>query len=199
MKERFDTQTLNEKLQLKEKFTNSKLTGWKKSPDDWIMELEIIASQLDQIGHKKDFIIHILGNLPEEYKSKIETLEKDLDHQYGSLTVEIMTNELSMKYKKTYKKNDYDPDENEKEKKKENKGTTLARTSYPRFKARCYTCKNFGQKSTDCPNKNNDSENDTTKIGKTFNRRCTHCGRWDHKQADCRYYKKEKITAKVQT
>ena len=32
-------------------------------------ELEIIRSQLDQMGHKitnEDFIMHILGNLPEE-------------------------------------------------------------------------------------------------------------------------------------
>ena len=51
LKEIFDLQTSNEKLQLKEKFTNSKLTDWKKSPDDWITELEIIISQSDQMGH----------------------------------------------------------------------------------------------------------------------------------------------------
>ena len=44
LKERFDPRTSNEKLQLKEKFTNSKLKDWKKSPDDWITELEIIVS-----------------------------------------------------------------------------------------------------------------------------------------------------------
>ena len=84
-KERFDPQTSHKKLQLKEKFTNSKSIDWRKSLDDWIMELEIIASQLDQMCHKitnKDFMIHVLGNLPEEYKSKLETLTKDLDHQY---------------------------------------------------------------------------------------------------------------------
>ena len=52
LKERFDLWTSNEKLQLKEKFTNSKLKDWKKSPDDWITELDIIVSQLDQMGHK---------------------------------------------------------------------------------------------------------------------------------------------------
>ena len=85
------------------------------------MELEIIASQLDQMGHKttnKDFIMHVLGNLPEEYESKVETLEKDLDYQYDPLTVERMTNKLNMKYKKICKKNDYDPNEDEKEKRK---------------------------------------------------------------------------------
>ena len=36
LNERFDLQTSNKKLQLKEKFINSKLTDWRKSPDDWI-------------------------------------------------------------------------------------------------------------------------------------------------------------------
>ena len=55
------------------------------------------------MGHKitdKDFMIHVLGSLPEEYKSKVESLEKDIDHQYIPLTVERMTNELNMKYNK---------------------------------------------------------------------------------------------------
>ena len=179
-------------MQFKEKFTNSKLTDWKKSPDDWIMELEIITSSFDQMGHKikdEDFMIHVLGNLSEEYESKIESLEKDFDHQYDPLTVERMTNELNVKYKKNCKKNVYDPDEDEK--KKESKGTALGTTSYQRFKGRCYTCGNFGHKSTDCPNKKNDSENGTNKKRKRFNGRCTHCGRWGHKRPDRWYCKKE--------
>ena len=71
-----------------------------------------------------------------------------------------------MKYKKICKKNGYDPDKDKKEKRKEYKGTALATTSYSRFKGRCYTCKNFGQKSSDCPNKKNDSEHDKNKKGK---------------------------------
>ena len=62
LKERFDLQTSNEKLQLKKKFTNSKLIDWKKSPNDWITELEIIVSQLDQMGYKitdKDFMMYV--------------------------------------------------------------------------------------------------------------------------------------------
>ena len=53
--------------------------------------------------HKRtdeDFMIHVIGNLLEEYESKITSLEKDLDHQYDSLSVERMTNELNIKYKK---------------------------------------------------------------------------------------------------
>ena len=163
MKERFDPQTSNEKLQLKEKFTNSKLTDWKKSPDDWITKLEIIISQLDQMGYKitdEDFMIHVLGNLPEEYESKVESLEKDLDHTNDPLTIERITNKLNIKYKKICKKNDYDPDEDEKVRKRESKGTALITAGYQRFKGRCYTCSNFGHKRANCPNKKNDSESD---------------------------------------
>ena len=34
----------------------------------------------------KDFMIHILANLPEEYKSKVESLENDLDNEDSPLT-----------------------------------------------------------------------------------------------------------------
>ena len=108
-------------------------------------------------------MMHILGNLPEEYESKVETLEKDLDHQYDPLTIKRMTNKLNMKYKKRCKKNDYAPQMRMKKKKEKNKGTALATMSYPSFKGRCYTCRNFEHKSSDCPNKKNDSENNTNK------------------------------------
>ena len=62
-------------------------------------------------------MIHVLGNLPEEYRSKVETLEKDLDHTNDPLTIKRMTNEWNIKYKKICKKNEYDPDEVEKERK----------------------------------------------------------------------------------
>ena len=64
-------------------------------------------------------MMHVLGNLPKEYESKVETLEKDLDYENVPLAIERMTNKLNMKYKKICKKNDYDPDEGEKERKKE--------------------------------------------------------------------------------
>ena len=143
------------------------------------MELEIIVSQSDQMGHKitnKDFMMHVIGNLPEEYESKVETIERDLDHQYDPMAIERMTNKLNMKYKKICKKNDYDPDKDKKETKKANKGTAITTTGYPRFKGSCYTCSNFGHKSANCPNKKNDSENDTNKKERN-NGRCMHCGR----------------------
>ena len=79
LKDKFDPQTSNEKLQLKEKFTNSKLTDWKKSPDDCITQLEIITYQLDQMGHKimdEDFMIRILGKYQKSTKARQNHLKK---------------------------------------------------------------------------------------------------------------------------
>ena len=38
-------------------------------------------------------MIHILNNLPMEYKSKVKSLEKDLDNMYDPLTLDIMMTE----------------------------------------------------------------------------------------------------------
>ena len=68
-------------------------------------------------------MIHILANLPEEYKSKIESLKNDLDNEDDPLTLDFMSVELDAKYEKICKKNNYDP-ENEDEKREE-KETTI--------------------------------------------------------------------------
>ena len=41
----------------------------KRDPDDWIHELDIVRTQLEEMGHAisdEVFIIHILNNLPTE-------------------------------------------------------------------------------------------------------------------------------------
>ena len=100
LKRRFDPKTSSNKLKLKKEFTNSSLTDWKKDPADWITELEKIRSQLSSMGHEisdEDFIIHVLANLPEEYESKVESLESDLDNEDDPLTIDRMTVELDAK------------------------------------------------------------------------------------------------------
>ena len=103
------------------------------------------------MGHvisDEDFMIHILANLPEEYKSKVESLENDLDNKDDPLTLDRMIIELDAKYEKICKKNDYDP-ENDKEKKKKkknenNNGMALAAAGNGKFKGRCFVCGNWG-------------------------------------------------------
>ena len=83
------------------------------------MELEKRRTQLDGMGHvisDKDFIIHILANLPEEYNSKVKSLENDLDNEDDPLTLDLMSAELDVKYKMVCKKNNYDPKNEDKKK-----------------------------------------------------------------------------------
>ena len=42
-------------------------------------------------------MMHVIGNLSEEYENMVETLKKDLDHQYDPMTIERMTKKLNMK------------------------------------------------------------------------------------------------------
>ena len=74
LKKKFNPQTSANKLKFKRQFTKSSLTDWKQDPDNWITELDILQTQLEEIEHTisdKDFMIHILNNLPTEYKSKV--------------------------------------------------------------------------------------------------------------------------------
>ena len=216
LKRRFDPKTSSSKLKLKKQFTNSSLTDWKKDPADWIMELEKIRTQLSGMKHvisDEDFMIHILANLPDEYESKVESLENDLDNEDDPLTLDRMSIELDAKYEKICKKNDYDP-ENEKDKKKkkrnENNGTALAAAGNGQFKGRCFVCGNWGHKSHQCPNRNNNTQNGqttqnvpTSNANPTANNtnnyvpprrprvqvKCDHCGKWGHRKEDCWFLK----------
>ena len=99
-KRRFYPQTSSNKLKLKKKFTNSSLTNWKKDPADWITKSEKIRTQLYRMGHiisDENFMIHILANLPEVHKSKIKSLENDLDNEDEPLTLDHMSVELDIK------------------------------------------------------------------------------------------------------
>ena len=87
----------------------------------------------------EDFMIHILANLPEEYKSKAESLENDLDNKDDRPALDYMLVELDAKYEKIYKKNNYDlKNENEKKVKgrNNNHGTALQASGYGVFKGR---------------------------------------------------------------
>ena len=155
LKKKFNPQTSANKLKLKRQFTNSSLMDWKKDSDDWITELDILRTQLEEMGHtisEKDFMVHILNNLPTEYKSKVESLEKDLDNVKYPLTLDRMIDELNFKYKKICKKNKYDPESDGQNKKGKNNANSTALTmqGYRGFGGRCHFCGNFGHKQTDC-------------------------------------------------
>ena len=75
---------------------NSKLE-LKKDPKEWITDLEDLRAQMmdqDYVIDEKDFHMHILNNIPDEY----EIVQRDLERKDEDLTtVEIQT-ELKLKF-----------------------------------------------------------------------------------------------------
>ena len=72
-------------IQLRKDFANSKLSSLDTRPDEWMSELESLRTKMNkiQINGKSemsevDLIIHILSNLPEEYKVAVSELERKL-------------------------------------------------------------------------------------------------------------------------
>ena len=212
LKKKFNPQTSANKLKLRRQFTNSSLTDWKKDPDDWITELDILQTQLEEMGHTisdKDFMIHILNT---EYKNKVESLKKDLDNVDYPLTLDRMIDELNFEYEKICKKNKYDPESGEQNKKGKNNAisTALTMQDFKGFRGRCHFCGNFGHKQSECPykntnenqkssnnNRNQNNQKETT-LNATHNNsndyipprrhrfkgKCDHCVKWGHRKED---------------
>ena len=58
---------------------------------------------MGQLGKKieeEDAMIHILNNLPVEYENTVEVMERRLDDTMDPLTIDIIRDELSLKYEK---------------------------------------------------------------------------------------------------
>ena len=149
------------KLKLKKKITNLNLTDWKRDLADWIMELKKIQTQLDRMRHvisDENLMIHILTNLPEEYKSKVKALENDMDNEDDPLTLDLILVELDAKYEKIWKKNNKDQENKDSKKGRRrynNHDKALAESENYVFKGRFYVCGNWGHKSNQYPFRNN--------------------------------------------
>jgi hypothetical protein len=76
----------------------------------WITVIEYFRVRLDDIGSnflEKEFMIHVLNNLPTDYYLQIALLEKRIGDKVKQITVEEMRAELSLNFERlnmTYKK-----------------------------------------------------------------------------------------------
>ena len=159
------------------------------------------------MGHiisDKNLMIHVLNNLHQEYESKVEKLEKDMENKVKPLTVLKMKKELRNKYGKIYKYKRYKAGIE----KETNENTVLAMVG--KFKGQCGKCGNWGHKSAWCPQKNNNAQqtyhqnhNQNRQAGRylmrgyrKFHGRCHSCGYWGHRKVDCKFLKQDQ-TEKV--
>ena len=102
---------------MKKKFANSNLASCDEDPDEWIMELENLRTQIDAVSisgrmRDVDFIIHVLANLPQEYESTVENLEEKLENTENPLDLETVRTKPNSRFARITKQNEEDDDKN---------------------------------------------------------------------------------------
>ena len=187
LQRRFEPDTSADKVKLKREFNASKLSSWNKDPEVWISKLEVIRKRLKKMSNEisdEDMMIHILNNLPEEYDTVVEAMERKLDDLVDPLTLRNLKNELMLKYKRIKKNKGVGEDSEDEE-----EGHDTALVGYTKnFKGRCYNCGDFGHKKEDCPKLKNQAS--SNRPGR-FNGTCFYCGKRGHIKSECRKWKKK--------
>ena len=85
----------------RKKYENSLLGNATKDPDNWISSTEGTIDEIELIDatmatSDKDFLIHILNNLPKEYNVVLNGLESILDETDDkALTLEMVHKKMS--------------------------------------------------------------------------------------------------------
>ena len=121
----------------------------------------------------EDMMIHIMNNLPQEYDTVVEAMERKLYDLVDPLTLRNLKNELLLKYNRI-KKNKGMKEESENE--EADKDTALF--GYTKnFKGRCYNCGEL---------KKQDNNNRTGRFDGT----CYYCEKRGHMESKCRIWKK---------
>jgi gag-polypeptide of LTR copia-type len=86
--QKFAPTTESNVIKTKREFVESRLEDILINPDIWIQGLETLRRRLEILGYKiseMDLIIHIIYNLPSEYKTTIHFIENELEMDTGSL------------------------------------------------------------------------------------------------------------------
>jgi hypothetical protein len=118
---------------------DSKLDDISQDPDEWIQSLEILRQRLIILVHpinEMDFIIHIMLDLPEEYKNTIKFIQNELED--GKILIEKVKEYLRMKFERL----------NTLAAKNE-----TALVSVGKFKGNCSFCGTYGHRDRDCKKK----------------------------------------------
>ena len=114
MKNKYQPERAPNRVELKQEFANSKLKCVNQDPDEWITKLEVLQADLARMKlpiMDKDLFIHILNNLPKEYDMEVKLLENKLSDTVNPLTLQMIQEELSLRYMRMYKQEKKDDDE----------------------------------------------------------------------------------------
>jgi hypothetical protein len=144
--EKYQAETMAEKVELKRDFAKAKMTSGTMDPDVWFVELEYLKQRLrsmDCILSEEDMIAHVLSNLHGNYGELVTSLEGDLE----SLTFNKLHEHVRGFYRCCIK--------NDKEKEKDE----IALVSN-QHKGHCKNCGCIGHKTEKCYSKGKSSSND---------------------------------------
>ena len=161
---KYKPKTVQSKAEKKLEFAQSILTDWTKDPDKWLDELERIRADLELMKSNisnEDFKIHMLNNLPKEYKSIIEKLIPDI----SILDIDDMREELQVKYNCLMKYSNGNNNEEDQ--------ALVANQGCKQLKGKCLKCGKVGHKAASCQS------------GQKFNGNCHYCGKPGHSIAEC--------------
>ena len=192
MKRKYQPHTVPSLLKLEKQFINCRLENVDEDPEDWISKLETIRNEIENVpgATKKtdrDFLIHVLNNLPVEYDLVTIDLEKKLMNTgSGALTIEETSDALGARYSVLHERST--------DVKKRDKALAAF---MKQFKGMCRNCGKYGHKSSDCPDRKDGerpatagtqastvtSESDTKK--RKFRGQCWSCGKYGHTKMEC--------------
>ena len=151
---------------LKQELHSSRLTDWTDDPNAWIDKLDEKQTELQAMSctiSDNDLIIHILNNLPKEYKNLVESELREL----SSINLDGLRERINAKYKQLKKYKDEDENK-EKEKAMIHKGKQEKAFFTRQFKGWCDLCSKWGHKKADYRHNNNNNNNNNTN-GNNYN------------------------------
>ena len=154
----------------------------KTDPDLFITHLEDLRDQMEEMGSvmtDKQFVVHVLNNLPKDFEQQVVILEKKMDDE-KSITIEEVREDLLLKFERI----SVNPKDDEEE-------VAMVAGGNSR---RCHQCGKIGHIARFCKdrNKNNKSVKLRGSFGgaKKFEGECFYCKKKGHRMSDC--YKKQR-------
>jgi hypothetical protein len=163
-------------VKLDKQFRDSSLKKG-EDPEVWITQLEDISVRLEEMGleiSEKQFMIHVLNNLPPDYDLQVALLERRIGDEKDPLTVSEIRSELSLRFERL---NTHSNIEN-------GEATDEMAFFSGQFKGKCRNCGKIGHKSFQCKNRGNQNggSNGGNASGSIY---CTYCRKPGHVKQNC--------------